>query len=51
MVGTGALGVELCLNIVSFCINVKELTGNGDESWEGVFGVVGTLRSCQSEGG
>lgn len=50
MIDTGALGVELRLNIVSFCIDVKELTVNGDESWEGVFGVVGTLQSCQSEG-
>ena len=39
------------MNAVSFCIDVEELTSDGDGGWERVLGIVDTLRSCQSAGG
>ena len=47
----GTLNVEFHVNAVSFCVDVEELASDGDRSWEGVLGIVGTLRSRQSTGG
>ena len=51
VVDAGTLNVEYHVNAVSFCVDVEELASDGDRSWEGVLGIVGTLRSCQSTGG
>ena len=48
VVDTGTFDVEFHMNAVSFCVNVEEFASDGDGSRERVFGVVDTLRPCQS---
>jgi len=48
VISTGTLNVEFHMNVVSSWVDIEEFMNDGDGSWEGVLGILGILRSCQS---